>query len=384
MRPTTLTRSTPGDGPRPRSTTVASRALFGLAAAALAACKFPELPPITEDGGETDAATTDVATGDGDVTDAPTDAPGCTLRLVYYSQVGGGDFEIVIADANGTNVLPITTNTNGDSVPKVSPDGTKIVFVSDRDGNSELYVMNLDGTGVQRLTTSSSNETVPTWSPDGTKIAFIRDSGLYVMNADGSGQTLRSGSLVVTSYFPGWTPDSSTLIFLAGGEIQSAGVLTGSPVNLTNTAAIEERPTVSADGTKIAYMKRNASNKYTVNVMNANGTLQQTLVENAFHNYGPNWSPDSQNLVFTSDRDGNNELYKVSAAGGASTPVVVRALTIDGVPYGAWSPDGTLIAYESAVVSGSSEVHVVGPDGTGDDEISVGPQDYFGSWVPCP
>lgn len=87
------------------------------------------------------------------------------------------------------------TNLSGDSRPRYSPDASKILFQSTRDGQSEIYVMNANGTGQTRLTNNPAADTAPAWSPDGTKILFtsLRDGptapALYVMNADGSGQT---------------------------------------------------------------------------------------------------------------------------------------------------------------------------------------------------
>jgi subtilisin family serine protease len=87
------------------------------------------------------------------------------------------------------------TNGTGDFRPRFSPDGSKIVFQSNRDGQAEIYVMSSDGTMQMRLTNNSAADTAPAWSPDGTKILFtsLRDGpmspALYVMNADGSGQT---------------------------------------------------------------------------------------------------------------------------------------------------------------------------------------------------
>jgi dipeptidyl aminopeptidase/acylaminoacyl peptidase len=87
------------------------------------------------------------------------------------------------------------TNLTGDSRARFSPNGSKIVFQSIRDGQAEIYVMNSDGTGQTRLTNNPAWDTAPAWSPDGTKILFtsLRDDGvtpaLYLMNADGSNQT---------------------------------------------------------------------------------------------------------------------------------------------------------------------------------------------------
>jgi hypothetical protein len=87
------------------------------------------------------------------------------------------------------------TNGAGDFRPRYSPDGSKIVFQSNRDGQPEIYVMNSNGTAQTRLTNNPAAETAPAWSPDGTKILFTstRDApmtpALYLMNADGSSQT---------------------------------------------------------------------------------------------------------------------------------------------------------------------------------------------------
>ncbi len=93
------------------------------------------------------------------------------------------------------------TNLTGDSRPRFSPNGSKIVFQSTRDGQPEIYVMNVDGSAQTRLTNNSAWDTSPAWSPDGSKILFtsLRDDpmspALYVMNADGSNQTrVTSGS----------------------------------------------------------------------------------------------------------------------------------------------------------------------------------------------
>src|SRR5439155_22992034 len=87
--------------------------------------------------------------------------------------------------------LPLTFNSAVATSPRYSPDGSKIVFISNRDRNSEIYVMNSDGTNQTRLANTPVPDAVTAWSPDGKRIVYTNanigsDSGIYVMNADGS------------------------------------------------------------------------------------------------------------------------------------------------------------------------------------------------------
>jgi TolB protein len=89
--------------------------------------------------------------------------------------------------------VQLTDVPSGDTLPVWSPDGTKIAFQSLRDHNYEIYVMNADGSGQTNLTNHPGKDLEPSWSPDGTQIYFRtdRDGNMYddyVMTADGSGQ----------------------------------------------------------------------------------------------------------------------------------------------------------------------------------------------------
>jgi Tol biopolymer transport system component/DNA-binding winged helix-turn-helix (wHTH) protein len=64
----------------------------------------------------------------------------------------------------------LTFHKKWDAQPEASPDGTKIAFASNADGNWEVYLMNSDGTGRFRLTRNAAFDWSPRWSPDGTKL----------------------------------------------------------------------------------------------------------------------------------------------------------------------------------------------------------------------
>jgi TolB protein len=88
----------------------------------------------------------------------------------------------------------LTNNPVIDTWQTWSPGGTRIACQTDRDGDFEIYVMNADGSGQTNLTNNpAAHDISPTWSPDGTQIFFRSDRGgerfdykPYVMSADGS------------------------------------------------------------------------------------------------------------------------------------------------------------------------------------------------------
>ncbi len=67
-------------------------------------------------------------------------------------------------NTNGTGQTRLTTSPAWEALPTWSPDGQRIAFVTDRDGNDEIYIMNADGTGLTRLTNNSTDDQKPTWS----------------------------------------------------------------------------------------------------------------------------------------------------------------------------------------------------------------------------
>ena len=124
-------------------------------------------------------------------------------RIVFMSYRDGhfiGDFELItseiyVMDVDGGNQQRLTENRKNDESPSWSPDGTRIVFSSDRKGdfvNYEIYVMDDDGGNLQRLTENRKNDGGASWSPDGKRIAFSSDRDgnreIYVMDADGGNQ----------------------------------------------------------------------------------------------------------------------------------------------------------------------------------------------------
>jgi TolB protein len=126
-----------------------------------------------------------------------------------------GNTDIWTMDTRTRRAQRITDSPAIDTSPCYSPDGSRIVFNSDRGGEPQLYVMNADGSGVQRISKGQGRYSTPVWSPRGDLIAFTRQyqNGFYigVMRPDGSGERqLASGWLVEG---PTWAPNGRVLAF---------------------------------------------------------------------------------------------------------------------------------------------------------------------------
>ena len=255
---------------------------------------------------------TGVAEGQATVTAAAGDA---TATAEITVTAGGG----------GSGLMRLTNNPAIDLPSEWSPDGTRILFWSDRDGDQEIYVMNADGSGVTRLTNAPGRDLDAQWSPDGSRILFLSERHnpqiynpqIYVMNADGSGVTRLTNDDFSSLAAPrAWSPDGSRILFRRGVNLRSeiyvmnadgSGVthLTGNNDSVGNAAY-----GWSPDGTRILFGSQRDGNRE-IYVMNADGSGVTRLTNNAAADFPYDWSPDGSRILFFSDRDGNFEIYVI-------------------------------------------------------------------------
>ncbi|HEX8421799.1 MAG TPA: LpqB family beta-propeller domain-containing protein, partial [Pyrinomonadaceae bacterium] len=323
---------------------------------------------------------------------------------------GMGSYIFVInADGSGrTRVAtePLTFDPFGDppdaSGPSWSPDGTRLAFVSERDGNAEIYTVSATGGAVTRLTNNPAADTLPTWFGHGIAFTSTRDGNrdVYVMYPGGpliAGEPLmfRMTGGKGHSFDADWrslTPaaqsfvSASRIAFLRTNPANpdDTDIYTSNPdgtneVNVTNSPQQEFAPAWSPDGKMIAYVRRPERALF---VMNADGTNVRELTPVSDIAGKPSWSPDGQRIAFIGGSDLAYTLAVVNVDGTGRR----RLVPLDGTYHEvAWSPDGTRLAYVLDRASGFVDpaIHVVNLDGTGARMLSTGiNRDRHPAWSP--
>ena len=301
-------------------------------------------------------------------------------RIAFTSFRGGATAEIYVMNSDGSNQTRLTNNMAGDVSASFSPDGSQIAFVSNRDGRLEVYVMNADGSGQIRLTNNPQGNEVPSWgilpSPTGGKIVFAstRDGGnweIYSMNANGTSQTRLTNNPAVDTQ-PTISPDGSRVAFTSdrNGNFQIYVMNADGTglTRLTNNAATDFAPKFSADGNRIAFVSDRDFN-YEIYVMNADGTNQARLTNNAASDFNPTFSPDGSRIAFDSNRDGNPEIYSMNADGTNPTRLTNNSAA-DELP--SFSPDGSRIVFASKRDDGlTAKIYQMNSNGTNQVRLST-------------
>ncbi len=285
-----------------------------------------------------------------------------------------------------TNLRRLTENVYGDAFANLSPDGTKIVFDSDRltagavcDGVTyynidDLFLMDTDG-GEQTLLTRGGSVT---WSPDSKNIAFHASASYYASSGLGTGCPIRTDPGSATSDSDIFAANVDDL--LAGGE---------QPTNITNSPDwVDDDPDWSPDGQKIIFTRhpitddRQRSNQAELYVMSPDGTGLLQLTDNTEEERAPAWAADGSRIVFMCRIGGGTADFEICVmnADGTGLMQLTDNSVFDGTPT--FSPDGRQLLFHRTVGgagSGSQQLFIMNSSLNADGTLPTARQLTFGT-----
>ena len=258
---------------------------------------------------------------------------------ITFQSERDGNFEIYIANADGTALNRITNDPAVDVFPAWSPDGKQIVFSSDRNGDPDIYIMNSDGSGLKQITNSKGDDALPAWSPDGKQIAFSSnrdgDDEVYVMDRDG-GNVKQLTNNSDMDIFPAWSPDSSRIVFSSSRDVN-----------------------------------------FEIYVMNRDGSNLLRLTDDPGVDATPSWSPNGMQIAFISNRDGYSNIFLMDSDGQNIRQITVQKATVE---KPSWSADGRLIAYASNL-EGNRDIYITEVNGVGLLKLTDSAlEDFYPAW----
>jgi len=274
-------------GPQPRAATAQGEPVRSCRP--MVAYDSPEGLFLIEPGAEAPRPVNSDLLGPGSGASKPHLSPdGLTLAWVRYLPEAGLGPDIWLRDVDGEGVRPLTPGVTSDQ-PAWSPDGTRIAFTSQQNGNGDLYVIGVDGQGMRRLTRHPARDEYAAWSPDGERIAFgsLRNGNfdVFIMRSDGS-ELQQVTSHPAVDFRPAWSPDGEWLAFSSS----------------------------RADSTSMRTFN------YDIYVMRPDGSDVRRITYHPLLALRPSWSPEGNELVYQvggqADDGSDWEIYSVRLDGG--------------------------------------------------------------------
>jgi hypothetical protein len=256
--------------------------------------------------------------------------------MVFASTQHRPTFDIYRKSVDGRTVTQLTTDPSDDLMPSIAPDGTKIAFSSNRNGNWDIYTMPITGGAPTQITFDADEEVQPTWAPDGRRLAFSRKNGRTgtweIWIVDSASPGLRT--FVCEGFLPRWSPveERDTLLFQRARQrgsrlygvwtidiVQGEGMNPTEIVSAKNAAILQ--PSWSPDGQKVVFttvVSPDSNGEWPeqsdIWIVNADGTGRIGLTNSRFRNMQPCWGADGK-VYFVSNRGGSENIWAIAVDG---------------------------------------------------------------------
>ncbi len=222
-----------------------------------------------------------------------------------------GVWKVHVADSNGENSHPVSTDDGEVKQPRWSPDGKSIAFLSRAAGGTsgwDLWIANANPPGnARRLTSEPFDEDDPRWSPDGERIALTLGGGrhrerriAFVIVANGEVSELVTNESRGDRFQTRWTPDGKGLIFVSD-ESGRKSLFLASPASEASQEVLRSeyeitQPEFSPDGKLLAYIEnREGDAKLWIHDFET-GKRRTLSLRNGVHSH-PLWRPDGKAVL---------------------------------------------------------------------------------------
>jgi Tol biopolymer transport system component len=295
--------------------------------------------------------------------------------ITYWAKVSGHNYDVFIYSVETGETRNITNSDGFDADPSFSPDGTRIAFVSTRDGNGEIYTINLDGSDLRRITFNPTADSHPAFSPDGTQILFTSDrenenADVYLMNSDGSSpvKVTNWDKSNETAGPGGWSRDGTKIAFFSDRDGKDDLYVVSAEISRPKLVFADPECDIrtfshSPDGKRIIYSQEMADKSGELRVLDL-GSRETSLVRKTeLPATSADWSPQGDMIAFHDRIDGNSEVCLIRSDGRD-----FRILTNDPSPDAgpSWSPDGARIVFMSyrGEPRGVGQLYLMNADGT--------------------
>ena len=266
--------------------------------------------------------------------------PGVFSTRIAYITKQGPKYQLLVADADGSEPQTIVTSNEPLLSPRWSPEGNRIAYVSFESRKPVVYVQNLSNGSRAAVANFRGSNSSPAWSPDGRKLAVTlsKDGGsqLYLMNADGSDpqRVMTSSSIDTEAYF---MPDGRSLLFTSdrGGspQIYQLTLANGAVERVTfdGTYNVSARP--FPDGKGFAFVRRDGS-RFQIATQDF-ATRQVQVLTTGPLDESPSVAPNGKLILYANEVGGRGTLAAASSDGRVKQRL---SATIVDVREPAWGP----------------------------------------------